>query len=89
VCKRKDSPYEVTEKPSRYWINIKNARYSQLEGREEFVRALMCVASTFLTRWPAVPRRVLKQYFMTGSVRAFCELGLLPMPRGPVGVGPY
>ena len=35
VCKRKDSPYKVTEKPSRYWIKVKNARYSQLEGREE------------------------------------------------------
>lgn len=35
VCKRKDSPYKVTDKPSRYWIKVKNARYSQLEGREE------------------------------------------------------
>ena len=35
VCKRKDSPYKVTEKPSRHWIKVKNARYSQLEGREE------------------------------------------------------
>jgi bifunctional non-homologous end joining protein LigD len=30
VCKRKDSPYKVTEKPSRYWIKVKNSRYSQL-----------------------------------------------------------
>ena len=35
VCKRKDSPYRVTETPWRYWINVKNSRYSQLEGREE------------------------------------------------------
>jgi ATP-dependent DNA ligase len=35
VCKRKDSPYKVTKKPSRYWIKVKNWRYSQLEGREE------------------------------------------------------
>ena len=45
VCKRKDSPYKVTEKPSRYWIKVKNSRYSHLdrssqgnfglEGREE------------------------------------------------------
>ena len=28
VCKRKDSPYKVTEKPSRYWIKVKNSRYS-------------------------------------------------------------
>jgi bifunctional non-homologous end joining protein LigD len=35
VCKRKDSPYKVTEKPSRYWIKVKNSRYSQLEGREQ------------------------------------------------------
>jgi len=35
VCKRKDSPYKVTEKPSRYWIKVKNSGYSQLEGREE------------------------------------------------------
>ena len=32
VCKRKDSPYKVTQKPSRYWIKVKNSRYSQLEG---------------------------------------------------------
>jgi len=35
VCKRKDSLYKVTEKPSRYWIKVKNSRYSQLEDREE------------------------------------------------------
>ena len=34
VCKRKDSPYKVTEKPSRHWIKgIKNPMYSQLKGR--------------------------------------------------------
>src|SRR5262245_58486391 len=30
VCKRKDSPYKVTEQPSRYWIKVKNRGYSQL-----------------------------------------------------------
>jgi ATP-dependent DNA ligase len=35
VCKRKDSPYKVTEKPSRYWIKVKNSSYGQMEGREE------------------------------------------------------
>ncbi len=35
VCKRKDSPYKVTERPSRHWIKVKNSRYTQLEGREE------------------------------------------------------
>jgi ATP-dependent DNA ligase len=35
VCKRKDSPYKATEKPSPYWTKVKNARNSQLEGREE------------------------------------------------------
>jgi ATP-dependent DNA ligase len=40
VCKRKNSPYRVTEKPSPYWIKVKNPRYSQAEGREElFERA--------------------------------------------------
>ena len=40
VCKRKDSPYKVTEKPSPHWIKIKNPRYSQAVGREElFERA--------------------------------------------------
>jgi len=36
VCKRRDSPYKVTEKPSRYWIKVKNPRYSQLEGEQLF-----------------------------------------------------
>src|SRR5215510_1248490 len=35
VCKRRDSPYKVTDKPSRYWIKVKNPKYSQLDGREE------------------------------------------------------
>ena len=35
VCKRKDSPYHVTEKPSRHWIKVKNPKYSQLEARQE------------------------------------------------------
>ena len=35
VCKRKDSPYKVTEKRSRHWIKVKNSQYSQLEEREE------------------------------------------------------
>ena len=35
VCKQKNSPYKVTEKPSRYWIKVKNPKYSQVEGREE------------------------------------------------------
>jgi ATP-dependent DNA ligase len=35
VCKERNSPYKVTEKPSRYWIKVKNARYSQNEGRAE------------------------------------------------------
>jgi ATP-dependent DNA ligase len=40
VCKRKDSPYKVTEKPSRYWIKVKNSRYSQLEGRQALFERL-------------------------------------------------
>jgi ATP-dependent DNA ligase len=35
VCKQRNSPYRVTEKPSRYWIKVKNAQCSQLQGREE------------------------------------------------------
>jgi hypothetical protein len=27
--------YRATEKPTRYWIKVKNSRYSQREGREE------------------------------------------------------
>src|SRR5262249_52172351 len=38
VCKRKNSPYKVTEKPSPHWIKVKNRGYSQLEGREELFR---------------------------------------------------
>jgi len=35
VCKRKDSPYYVTERPSQHWIKVKNPRYSQAPGRDE------------------------------------------------------
>jgi hypothetical protein len=34
VAKRK-SQYRPTEKPSPYWVKIKNPHYSQAEGREE------------------------------------------------------
>jgi len=37
VCKRKDSPYQVTEKRSPYWIEIKNSWSNQWEGREELL----------------------------------------------------
>jgi ATP-dependent DNA ligase len=47
VCKRKTSPYRVTEKPSPYWIKVKNRRYSQAEGREElFERGKSKLASS-------------------------------------------
>jgi ATP-dependent DNA ligase len=35
VAKRKTSLYRPTEKPSPYWIKIKNRNYTQTEGREE------------------------------------------------------
>jgi ATP-dependent DNA ligase len=35
VAKRKDSLYRATEKPSPYWIKIKNRNYTQAEGRED------------------------------------------------------
>jgi bifunctional non-homologous end joining protein LigD len=35
VAKRKASLYRATEKPSPYWIKIKNRNYTQASGREE------------------------------------------------------
>ena len=35
VAKRKSAAYRATEKPSPYWIKVKNPRYSQAEGRDE------------------------------------------------------
>ena len=35
VAKRKSAAYRATEKPSPYWIKVKNPRYSQADGREE------------------------------------------------------
>jgi len=40
VCKRKSSPYRATEKPSRYWIKVKNRACSQGEGRSELFDGL-------------------------------------------------
>ena len=34
VCKRKDSPYKVTERPSHHWITVRNAHYNQLQAAE-------------------------------------------------------
>ena len=52
VCKRKDSPYKVTEKPSRYWIKVKNSRYSQLEGREELLSTCATLRAPVVTSLP-------------------------------------
>jgi bifunctional non-homologous end joining protein LigD len=35
VAKRKHSQYRPIEKPSSYWVKIKNLKYSQAEGRNE------------------------------------------------------
>jgi len=35
VAKRKTAAYRATDKPSPYYIKIKNPSYSQAEGREE------------------------------------------------------
>jgi bifunctional non-homologous end joining protein LigD len=35
VAKRKSAAYRATEKPSPYWIKVKNPKYSQAEGRSE------------------------------------------------------
>jgi len=37
VCKRKDAPYKVTDKPSPHWIQIRNDRYSQAQGRQRLL----------------------------------------------------
>ena len=42
VCKRKDSPYKVTEKPSRYWIKMKNI---QPVGRPRRIKSNSSTAS--------------------------------------------
>src|SRR5215813_12296886 len=46
VCKRKDSPYKVTEKASRCWFKLKNSRNCQLQGREEVHKPQQVVASS-------------------------------------------
>jgi hypothetical protein len=51
VCKRKDSPYKVAEKPSQYWIKVKNSRYSQLEGREELFETWLTHRIVSLPMW--------------------------------------
>ena len=35
VAKRKAAVYQAADKPSPYWIKIKNPTYSQAEGRDE------------------------------------------------------
>ena len=35
VAKRSTSKYIATERPSPYWLKIKNPKYSQAEGRAE------------------------------------------------------
>jgi hypothetical protein len=37
VAKRQTSAYRATEKPSPYWIKIKNGSYTQAERREELL----------------------------------------------------
>jgi ATP-dependent DNA ligase len=51
VCKRKDSPYKVTEKPSRHWIKIKNSRYSSWKVVKSFLSAGRSTST--VSRFPA------------------------------------
>ena len=44
VAKRKDSQYRAAEKPSPYWIKIKNRNYTQAEGREELFGPALRIA---------------------------------------------
>jgi hypothetical protein len=57
VCKRKDSPYRVTEKPSPYWIKVKNRRYSQAGDLNctlfELIWFSWCDSSSSVTFWKA------------------------------------
>jgi hypothetical protein len=42
-----------TEKPSPYWIKVKNPRYSQLEGREELFERGNLYRTNTETVWDA------------------------------------
>jgi len=53
ASKRKDSRYKVTEKPSRYWIKVKNLKYSQLEGREQLFEKVPGLSMSRLEAKPA------------------------------------
>src|SRR5215831_17294777 len=44
AAKRKDSLYRAAEKPSPYWIKIKNRNYTQAEGREELFDPALRIA---------------------------------------------
>jgi hypothetical protein len=39
VAQRKDSLYRATEKPSPYWVKIKNRSYTQSEGTRRGLRS--------------------------------------------------
>jgi len=73
VCKRKDSPYKVTEKPSRYWIKVKNSRYSQLEGREELFERVWDQMRTDRGKNPKVTSTVWRYYVERRDKPACCR----------------
>jgi len=52
VAKRKDSLYRATEKPSPYWIKIKNRNYTQAEVRQELFDPALRTADPDTLRRP-------------------------------------
>jgi hypothetical protein len=51
VAKRQTSAYRTTDKPSPYWLKIKNPRYSQAEGRDQFFNPQSDGITTNITRY--------------------------------------
>jgi hypothetical protein len=76
VCKRKGSPYRTIEKPSPYWLKVKNPRYRQLEGREEFSSAF-----PLITHQPGISKD--RVQLIRSRVEIECNL----VSQGQVGGG--
>jgi diketogulonate reductase-like aldo/keto reductase len=80
----------VTEKPSRYWIKVKNSRYSQLEGREQlFERTCTRIApsaSKFAEQQSVVACQIKRseevEFMATSSMGGWSK-------RGSIGYGTF
>ena len=77
VCKRKDSPYKVTERPSRYWIKVKNsatANQKDVKSRSNECRKEQVPFIGYTSSEPSLDKNTLLQFVAARALRTWSSI---------------